>query len=567
MFVTEAPSPILPLRGSWLMGLFKEVKKPVIRSVVSGAGEISPLRPRFVPKAPPCASACPNGSEIRELMVTIAQGKDYGLTREQAFERVWNRIVERNPFPAVTGRICPHPCETACNRSAKEGPVAFNAIERAVGDFGIANQLKLSRLAVQPRAEKVSVIGAGPAGLSCAYQLVRRGYAVTVFEALREPGGMLRYGIPRFRLPREVLDAEISRILDLGIELKCNCAVGKDISLEQLRQEYTAVFAGIGAQKGIKLDLPGEDAPNVLTGIGFLKSVHGGEKIDVGNKVVVVGAGGTACDVARLSRRLGGEVTMVGLEMTAAKSEAEGARKEGVRIEYPTVPLEVLRRNGRAVGVRCVRVKPELADLNDTSHPVPIPGSEFDLEADSVIVAVRQQPDFRGLETLPNGSGWIKTDDWGRTAVDGIFAGGDGAGLGIATVAIAQGRLAAEGIDARFQGRQLEKSPALPAIPIEKLRLDWYPAAPRHEAQRVSVTERELSAEDERGLTEDEVLEEAKRCMSCGMCMDCETCWMYCSNNCFVRLPKGEHCKIKLEVCNGCKKCADACPSGYIELS
>ena len=549
------------------MGLFKEVKKPVIRTVAASAGEISPLRPRFVPKAPPCASGCPNGNDIRELLVIIAQAKDYGLTQEQAFERVWNRIVERNPFPAVTGRICPHPCETACNRSAKDGAVAFNAIERMIGDFGIAHKLRLSRIVVQPRAEKVAVIGAGPAGLSCAYQLVRRGYTVTVFEAASEPGGMLRYGIPGFRLPREVLAAEISRILDLGVELKCNCAVGKDISLEQLRHEYTAVFAGIGAQEGISLNLAGEDAPNVLSGINFLKRVNCGEKVDVGNRVVVVGAGGTACDVARLSRRLGAEVIMVGMEMTASKSEAEAAREEGVRMEYPAAPLEILRRNGRAVGVRCVRVKPERVDLGDTLNPAPIAGSEFDLEGDSVIVAVRQQPDFRGLETLPNANGWIKTDDWGRTTIDGIFAGGDGLGLGIAAVAIAQGRLAAEGIDARFQGRQLEKSPALPAISIEKLKLDWYPAAPRHEAQRVSVAERELSTEVERGLTEDEVLEEAKRCMSCGMCMDCETCWMYCSNNCFVRLPKGEHCKIKLDVCNGCKKCADACPSGYIEMN
>jgi len=549
------------------MGLFKEVKKPLIRSVAAAASEISPLRPRFAPKAPPCASGCPNGNEIRELLVIVAQAKDYGLTREQAFERVWSRIVQRNPFPAVTGRICPHPCETACNRTAKDGAVAFNAIERMIGDFGIANQLRLSRLVVQPRAEKVAVIGAGPAGLSCAYQLARRGYSVTVFEALSEPGGMLRYGIPEFRLPREVLDAEIDRILDLGVELKCNCAVGKDIPMEQLRQEYAAVFAGIGAHQGIKLELPGEDAPNVLSGIAFLKRVNGGEKVELGNRVVVVGAGGTACDVARLSRRLGAEVTMVGLEMTATKSEAEGAREEGVRIEYPSVPLEILRRNGRASGVRCVRMKPGPAGSDGDSRPVPIAGSEFDLEASNVIVAVRQQPDFRGLDTLPNGNGWIKTDAWGRTAVDGIFAGGDSAGLGIATVAIAQGRLAAEAIDARFQGRRLEKPPALPAIPIEKLRLDWYPAAPRHEAQRVRVAERELGTEVEPGLTEAEVLEEAKRCMSCGMCMDCETCWMYCSNNCFVRLPKGEHCKIKLEVCNGCKKCADACPSGYIEMN
>lgn len=549
------------------MGLFKEVKKPVIRTVAASAGEISPLRPRFVSKAPPCASGCPNGNEIRELLLILKEAKDYGLTREQAFERGWNRIVERNPFPAVTGRICPHPCEAACNRGAKDGAVAFHAIERMIGDFGIAHGMRPSRVVDQARAEEVAVIGAGPAGLSCAYQLVRRGYAVTVFEALSEPGGMLRYGIPSFRLPREVLDAEIGRILDLGAELKCNCAVGKDISLEQLRREYSTVFAGVGAQKGTTLNLAGEDAPNVLSGIGFLKRVNCGERIDVGDRVVVVGAGGTACDVARLSRRLGAEVTMVGLEMTATQSEAEGAVEEGVRIEHPAVPLEMLRRNGRAAGVCCVRMKPGPADSDGNSHPVPIVGSEFDLEADSVIVAVRQQPDFRGLETLPNGNGWIKIDEWGRTAVDGVFAGGDSAGIGLATVAIAQGRLAAEAIDARFHGRRLEKPPALPAVASERIRLDWYPAAPRHEAQRISAAERELGTEVEPGLTEAEALEEARRCMSCGMCMDCETCWMYCSNNCFVRLPKGEHCKIKLEICNGCKKCADACPSGYIEMN
>jgi NADPH-dependent glutamate synthase beta subunit-like oxidoreductase/Pyruvate/2-oxoacid:ferredoxin oxidoreductase delta subunit len=549
------------------MGLFKEVKKPVIRSVAAGAGEVSSLRPHFLPKAPPCASSCPNGSEIRELMVTIAQAKDYGLTREQAFEQVWNRIVERNPFPAVTGRICPHPCETACNRSAKDGAVALKAIERTIGDFGIANKLKLSRLTVQARTEKVAVIGAGPAGLSCAYQLARRGYVVTVFEAWSEPGGMLRYGIPEFRLPREVLQAEISRILDLGVELKCNCTVGKEISLDQLRQEYAAVFTAIGAQKGNKLDLPGEDAPNVLSGIGFLQSVHRGEQINLGNKLVVIGAGGTAFDVAHLSKRLGCEVTMVALELTATKSEAESAREKGVRIEYPVVPLEILRSNGRASGVRCVPMKPGPTDSAGHSCPVPISGNEFEVEADSIIVAIRQQPDFRGLDTLPIGNGWIKTDEWGRTAVDGVFAGGDGAGLGIAAVAIAQGRVAAEAIHVRFQGRTLEKLPALPIIPTEKLRLDWYSPAPRIDAQAVRFAEREPGPEVERNLTEDEVLEESKRCMSCGMCMDCETCWMYCSNNCFVRLPKGEHSKIRLEACNGCKKCADACPSGYIEMN
>jgi NADPH-dependent glutamate synthase beta subunit-like oxidoreductase/Pyruvate/2-oxoacid:ferredoxin oxidoreductase delta subunit len=548
------------------MGLFKEVKKPVIRSVAA-ASEISPLRPRFVPKAPPCASGCPNGNEIRELLVIIAQAKDYGLTHEQALERAWKRTVERNPFPAITGRVCSHPCEAACNRSSKDGAVAFNAIERTIGDFGIATRLKLSRATDESRREKIAVIGAGPAGLSCAHQLVRRGYAVTVFEGLGEPGGMLRYGIPEFRLPRAVLNAEIRRILDLGVELKCNCAVGRDISLEQLREEYAAVFVGIGAHQGVKLGLPGEDAPNVHSGISFLNRVNRGEKIDLGGKVVVVGAGGTAVDVARVCKRSGAEVTMMGLELMATKAEIDLALAEGIVLDVPVMPAEIQRQNGRATGIHCIRVKPGTTNSGGTPYPTPISGSEFDLEADNIIVAVRQEPDFRGLEDLLNDDDWIKIDDWGKTAMDGMYAGGDCAGLGFVTLAIAQGRLAGEAIDARFQGHKLEKLPALSPIPTEKVKLDWYPAAPRHETQRVPVTERELTTEVERELTEDEVLAEAKRCMSCGMCMDCETCWMYCSNNCFVRLPKGEHCKIKLELCNGCKKCAEACPSGYIELS
>jgi NADPH-dependent glutamate synthase beta subunit-like oxidoreductase/Pyruvate/2-oxoacid:ferredoxin oxidoreductase delta subunit len=552
------------------MGLFKEVKKPVIKGTAGGSG-VSPLRPRYVAKAPPCAGGCPNGNEIRELLVTIAQAEAYGRSNEQAFELFWTRLAERNPFPAVCGRVCPHPCEDACNRTAKDGPVAINAVERFIGDFGIERKLKLSRLHAETRSQKVAVVGSGPAGLSCAYQLARRGYRVTVFEAFPKPGGMLRYGIPAYRLPRQVLDAEIQRIVDLGVDLKCGCMIGKDVTLGELRQEYQAVFVGIGAQQGIKLKVPGEDAPNVFSGTDFLNAVNRGEPPLVGPKVIVVGGGDTAIDAARVSRRLGAEVTLLyrrtRAEMPAVKSEIEGALEEGIRIEFLAAPVAILERDGRATGVRCIRMQLGEADSSGRPRPLPQPGSEFEVEASSVIAAISQEPEFHGLEVLRSGKDWIKTDDWGATPTEGVFAGGDGVDLGLVTIAIAQGRFAAEAIDARFRGEKLDKPVLPPVIPSDKLKLDWYKPAVRHERSQVPVAGRAPETEIELGLSEADVVDEAKRCMSCGQCMDCETCWMYCTPNCFVKLPKGEHYKVKLELCDGCKKCADVCPCGYIEMN
>jgi NADPH-dependent glutamate synthase beta subunit-like oxidoreductase/Pyruvate/2-oxoacid:ferredoxin oxidoreductase delta subunit len=552
------------------MGLFKEVKKPVIKATPSAGAEISPLRPRYLPQTPPCMGHCPSGADIRAWLTTIAQAEAYGRTNEQAYEIAWGIITERNPFPAVCGRVCPHPCEDACNRGAKEGPVAINALERFIGDFGIEKKLNLAKLSDEKQPERVAVIGAGPAGLSCAYQLSRRGYAVTVLEAFSQPGGMLRYGIPQYRLPREVLDAEIHRILDLGVELKCNSIVGKDISLEQIRQEYQAVFVGIGAHRGLKLRVPGEDASNVFTGTEFLNKANSGEQVEIGNKVLVIGGGDTAIDAARVSKRLGADVTILyrrtRAEMPAIKPEIEGALEEGVKIEFLAAPVEIIRRNGVAVGAKCIRM--ELGDPDASGRPRPVPkaGTEFDVDATAIIAAISQEPDFDGFAGLREGKDWIKTDHWGTAGVNGVYAGGDDVELGLVTIAISQGRFAAEAIDARFRGRKLDEPAPSPCITPETMKLEWYKEAPRHERRHIPVEHRDMETEIELGLSEAEALEEAKRCMSCGMCMDCETCWMYCTNNCFVRLPKGEHYKIKLEVCNGCKKCAEACPCGYIEM-
>jgi NADPH-dependent glutamate synthase beta subunit-like oxidoreductase/Pyruvate/2-oxoacid:ferredoxin oxidoreductase delta subunit len=552
------------------MPLFKAVKKPVIKAGGTTGAEISSLRPRYVPKSPPCIGNCPSGTDIRGWLTVIAQAEAYGRTPEQAYQIAWEKITDRNPFPAVCGRVCPHPCEDGCNRKAKDGAVAVNALERYIGDFGIAKQWKLAKLTEEHYPKKVAIVGAGPAGLSCAYQLARRGYPVTVFEAFSQPGGMLRYGIPRYRLPREVLDAEIQNILDLGVELKCNFTIGKEMPIEELRRDYPAVFVGIGAHKGLKLRVPGEDAPNVFTGTEFLNRANSGEEVQIGGKVLVIGGGDTAIDAARVSRRLGAEVTLLyrrtRAEMPAIKPEIEGALEEGVHIEFLAAPVEILRKNGTAVGARCIRMELGAPDASGRPRPVPKPGSEFDVEATSIIAAISQEPEFDGFVSLHEGKDLIKTDEWGATSADGVFAGGDDVELGLVTIAISQGRFAAEAIDARLRGKHLEKPVFPPPVPPERVKLDWYKGSPRHERAHVALGQRTMDAEIEAGLSEAEALEEAKRCMSCGMCMDCETCWMYCTNSCFVKLPKGEHYRVKLEVCNGCKKCADACPCGFIEM-
>ena len=552
------------------MGLFKEVKKPVIKAASGTGGEISPLRPRYAEKTAPCMGTCPSGTDIRGLLTTIAQAEAYGRTNEQAFEIAWRLVTEKNPFPASCGRVCPHPCEGACNRSEKEGPVAINAIERFIGDFAIDRGLMPEKLTSESHPEKVAVVGAGPAGLSCAYQLARRGYSVTVYEAFSQPGGMLRYGIPAYRLPRQVLDAEIQRILDLGVDLKCSFVVGKDRSVEDLRKEYQAIFVGIGAHKGIKLRVPGEDAPNVFSGTGFLNKVNSGENVQVGGKVIVIGGGDTAIDAARVSKRLGADVTLLyrrtRAEMPAIAPEIEGALEEGVNIEFLAAPVEILVKDGVAVGMKCIRMELGEPDASGRRRPVPQPGSEFDVEATAIVAAISQEPAFDGFESLREGKDWIAVDEWGATKENGVYSGGDDVELGLATIAISQGRFAAEAIDARFRGKTLEKHEKPALIKTDRMKISWYKEAFRNERGHLPVEQRAMETEIELGLGEQQALDEAKRCMSCGQCMDCETCWMYCTNSCFVKLPKGEHYKVKLEVCNGCKKCAEECPCGYIEM-
>jgi len=543
----------------------------------SGAGgssvESSSLRPVFVEKTPPCKNNCPSGNKIREIITTISQSEGAGRTNHESFEQAWNILTETSPFPSVCGRVCPHPCEDDCNRIEKEGSVGINNIERFLGDYALENNFQFKRLTEDVHPEKIAIIGAGPAGLSCAYQLARRGYKVTVFEAFSKPGGMLRYGIPDYRLPAEVLDKEIGRIEEFGVEIKCNHIIGKDTSYEDLQKNYDAIFVGIGAHKGKLLGIPNEDASNVFTGTEFLNKINSGDKIEVGDKVLVVGGGDTAIDAARISRRLGAEVTVVyrrtRKEMPAIEEEIVGAEEEGINLEFLAAPIEFEKDGELITKMKCQKMELGEPDDSGRRRPVPIADEFFFIDTSTVIAAISQEPEFSGLENLHEGKDWIKTDENGQTKDPNTFAGGDNIELGLATIAIFQGRKAAETIHNRFRNIEPEPVEEKPVITHDKMVLSYYESKSRNEAFEIPSDDRlkELDMEITSTLTEEQVINEAMRCMSCASCFDCGTCWSYCQDQAIVKpLTKYGEYKFKMDFCNGCKKCGENCPCGYIEM-
>ncbi len=557
--------------------IVKKAKKPLggltSRSSGSSSVETSPLRPVQVLKTPPCSNGCPNGTNIREFITTISQAEDCGKSNKQAYEEAWGILTEKNPFPSSCGRVCPHPCEVECNRNHKDSSVGINSLERFVGDFAIENDFKLKRISEETYPEKIAVIGAGPAGLSCAYQLARRGYTVKVFEAFSKPGGMLKYGIPDYRLPSDVLEKEIKRIEELGVEIQCNKIIGKDIPYEELQNNFDAIFVGIGAHKGKLLGIPNEEASNVFTGTEFLNKINSGETVNVGGRVLVIGGGDTAIDAARVSRRLGADVTIVyrrtKKEMPAIEEEIIGAEEEGIKIEFLAAPVNFEKDGELITKMKCQKMELGEPDESGRRRPVPIADSFFDLDATTVIAAISQEPGFDGLDKLHDGKDWIKTDENFMTNVPNTYAGGDDLELGLVTIAIFNGRKAAETIHNRFRNIEPEKEIKPPVITHDKLVLSYYESKLRNEPFKIGPDERleDLNLEITSTLTEEQVIDEAKRCMSCGSCFDCGTCWSYCQDQAIIKpLVKHEKYKFKLDFCNGCKKCAENCPCGYIEM-
>jgi 2-oxoacid:acceptor oxidoreductase delta subunit (pyruvate/2-ketoisovalerate family) len=519
-------------------------------------GDWRAVRPERREKLSPCTAKCPIGNQIPKILHFLAEGK----TREAV-----EKLLETNPLPAVCGRVCYHPCEDECNRREFDEPVAIRSLERFLGD--LAQELNLPP--DPPREPEVAVVGSGPAGLSCAYHLARLGRGSVVFEKNPVVGGMLAVGIPEYRLPGDVLKKEISRLEKMGVKFVVNKAIK---SLSELG-DFKAVFIGVGATKGVRLRIPGEEAEGVYQGIEFLKALRLGQVPKVGKLCLVVGGGNTAIDCARCARRLGAEVTILYRrsreEMPASAEEVEEALIEGVKIEFLVAPKEVLTRDGKAVGLRCVRMKLGPPDESGRPRPIPIEGSEFDLAADSIIAAIGQEPDLSLLPPeIPTKKGKIVCDEWGRTPLKGVFAGGDvvyGTPEKVAD-AIASGKRAAVAIDCFLRGKEPAAETAPPKVTFKELNLAYFKHSPRATPASLPLSPRLRTFEETlKGFDAQTAKGEAERCFSCGVCNQCDNCWLYCPEMAVER--KNSEYEINYDFCKGCSICATECPRKVIDMT
>jgi formate dehydrogenase major subunit len=447
-------------------------------------------------------------------------------------------------------------------------------MERFLGDWAISRSLPLPRSGSARYAESIGVIGSGPASLSFAYQMARRGYDVTMYEKHDLPGGMLRRAIPDYRLPREVLDAEVERVLEMNISLIRNIDVGSSVDLEELRDKHTLIFLGLGAQAAIDLGIPGEKGPGVISGIDYLQQRKRQPESQHGKRVLVIGGGNTAIDAARSARRDGALVTLLyrrsETEMPAAAHEIEDARTEGVDFRFLVSPARVIRDGSIIQQLQVQEMRLAEADEQGRRRPVPIPGRTQELPADTVIVAVAQAPDWESMGVLHGTHEWLHTREDGKLD-ENIWAGGDDRGPSIASKAIAQGRLAAESAHAELRGQENPSaSNVRTAVRSGAVKTDLYCEQQRVNGHRRSQKERLSDPESEidQTISYAEARQEAARCMSCGLCFDCQQCFMYCNGAGFTRIEEtrpGNYFALALDACEGCGKCIEVCPCGYLE--
>jgi len=510
-------------------------------------------RPVYVQRQPPCNDGCPAGEDIQGWLY-LAESGDY--------RSAWDLLVESNPLPAVMGRICFHPCETACNRGELDEAVGINAVERFLGDLALGESWPLPEPGA-PTGHRVLVVGSGPAGLSAAYHLTRLGHGVHLVDSAEQPGGMMRYGIPAYRLPRDVLDGEIDRILDLGVELELGRAV-TDVRREQAEGGFDAVFLAVGAQLARRIEIPAGDSSRVLDALSLLHRVADDDPPQLGRRVVVVGGGDTAVDAARTARRLGATESVIVYrrtrgQMPAHAEELEAALAEGVTVRWLTT---VDHLEGNRVVVETMRTDQD---------GMPQPTGEFEeLDADSLVLAIGQDTDLSllGGTTARTEDGVLEVAPSMMTGEPAVFAGGDATpSPRTATVAVGHGARGARGIDAFLSGHTVEGPEEPEPATLDRLNTWYFADAPRTRRPELERVRRQSTFDEVvAGLTRENALFEARRCLSCGNCFGCDNCFGMCPDNAVHKLGAPGEYAFDYDFCKGCGICARECPCGAIDM-
>ncbi len=524
-------------------------------SLANKTGAWRTERPVYVDRLPPCNDACPAGEDIQRWLY---------LAEDGSYEEAWRQIMRDNPLPAVMGRACFHPCRTACNRATLDEAVGIDAVERFLGDRALRQGWSAGP-AGPDTGKRVLVVGSGPGGLSAAYHLRLLGHQVVIREASARPGGMLRYGIPSYRLPRHVVDGEIARIESLGVEIICDSAV-HDLDRAVRDGGFDATFLAVGAQQSRHADIPAGDSSRVVDALALLRATADGEPPSVGRRVVVYGGGDTAMDAARTARRLGAEDAVVIYRRTAERMPAHAeevldAAREGVRFQW----LSTIVGAGDDGTVRI-----ESMELDATGFPQPT-GRYETLSADSVVLALGQDADLSlldGVREIPVARGLVPVDEDMATGRPGVFAGGDVvAGGGTVTDAIGHGKRAARAITAWLAGHHLARPPRHELAGPEFLNTWYYADAPHEVRHRLDAARRSGTFDEVvRGLDESTALYEARRCLSCGNCFQCDNCFGVCPDNAVRKVDEAHGYQFDYGFCKGCGLCVQECPCGAIEM-
>ncbi len=526
-------------------------------SLANHTGSWRNQRPVYLDRLPPCNHACPAGENIQGWLYHAESG-DY--------EAAWRELVRNNPLPAVMGRVCYHPCESACNRASLDDAVGINSVERFLGDEAIKHGWKFIVPSDQMKAggKRVLVVGAGPSGLSAAYHLANLGHRVEIHEAGPYAGGMMRFGIPKYRLPRAVLDAEVQRILDLGVTLRLNHKV-EDIRASMQQGGFDAAFLAVGAHIGKRAFIPAGSAARVIDAVSVLASMEGEDKPMLGRRVVVYGGGNTAIDVARTAKRLGATDAIIVYRRTRDKMpahdfEVEEALQEGIMIKW----LSTIKQ--AEAGTLTV----EKMQLDDAGFPQPT--GEFEtIEADSLVLALGQDVDLSLLDGVPGleiADGVVKVAANMMTGCAGIFAGGDMVpSERTVTVAVGHGKKAARHIDAWLRGTQYRAPEKHEPARFENLNPWYYTDADKTVRPQLDVVRRQTTFEEVvGGLDETNALFEARRCLSCGNCFECDNCYGVCPDNAVIKLGPGKRYEFNYDYCKGCGICVAECPCGAIRM-